>query len=87
MKNWLKYGLIFLLIFAVINAIFLPMGAIGIIVPFNLVGLFVATLFGYNMMNSPSIDGHFVLMILVSAVFWFIIGSVVGLIVGKIKSK
>ncbi|MFA6023055.1 MAG: hypothetical protein WC781_03130 [Candidatus Pacearchaeota archaeon] len=88
MKTWLKFGLIFSGIFALINIIFLPIGAIGIIVPIDFAGLFLAALFGYDIMNSSTIfTGYFVLMILGSAIFWFIIGAIVGWIINRIKNK
>lgn len=45
------------------------------------------SLIGYDIMNSPSIDGYFLLMIIYSAIFWFIVGAIIGLISKKLKDK
>jgi len=53
----------------------------------NFVRIHFISLIGYDIMNSPSIDGYFLLMIIYSAIFWFIVGAIIGLISKKLKDK
>jgi predicted cobalt transporter CbtA len=85
MKAWLKYGLIFLVAFALISLISIPTSLIGIAVPINFVGLMVVTIFGYNIENSSSFGGYGVAMLIISAAFWFIVGALIGWIVSKVR--
>jgi heme/copper-type cytochrome/quinol oxidase subunit 2 len=54
----------------------------------NFFGLILSTAFGYNILNSPTIfDWYFILMIISSAVFWYVIGWLIGFIIDAVERR
>jgi len=84
MKTWIKGGLIGAVLFILLFIISIPLsgGYYGMYLALPIITL-LRLLTGNFEFNS----GEMVILIISSVSFYFIIGAIIGLIVGKIKSK
>jgi predicted cobalt transporter CbtA len=87
MKKWLKYGLIFGIVSLILEVIDYVLaiilcpeitGGIGCILPIKIVESIVPDFVKF---------GNFIINILMTIIFYFIIGAIIGLIVNKIRDK
>ncbi|OGZ63043.1 MAG: hypothetical protein A2812_02270 [Candidatus Staskawiczbacteria bacterium RIFCSPHIGHO2_01_FULL_36_16] len=98
MKTWLKGGLIVVGIYILLTLVLIPMESYwdkgeGFFITIwalpsfvgMLISSFIPLLHNSSSLLSSLLD--LTILIITSLTFWFLIGSLIGLIIGKIKSK
>ena len=89
LSYWLKGGIIGVCFYILVSLILSPFDHFGIIIALLSPGIWIYELFVSILGHGIKIDANLksFIFILLSIIGWFIIGSLIGLIMGKIKRK
>jgi hydrogenase-4 membrane subunit HyfE len=79
MKLYWSYALVFLGLYIILTSIFFLLQITYYAALLNTVGLYVAIYLGYNIIDSSTfLDPYFLLILLSSGLFWFLVGLFIG---------